>query len=332
MADKIIRWGIIGAGIIAHKMAEAVELDADSDLVAVASRTTGKAQAFADLHQIDAYDDYESLLIRDDIDVIYVATTHNFHFDNALLALEHNKHIVVEKPFTVNAMQAKILVELAREKSRFLMEAVWVRFLPSMLRLKKMLKEGVIGEVKLFNISFGGIAPAHYLPRLIDPHLAGGVTLDMGIYPITFVNYLLDEMPFKSKSFCRMSHTDVDELAVYQLQFPSGCLAVINTSFNLHTKNEALIYGSEGYIDFPNFQEGSSFTLHTHSGTRTVEKTETISEDNHPNGFVYQVAEVARCLRAGLTESAVMPADETIATMVLMDSMRTEWAFKYPFE
>lgn len=332
MSNPTLRWGIIGAGIIAQKMADAIALDPDSDLVAVASKTLEKAEVFALRNGIEASNDYQSLLTRADIDVVYVATTHNFHFENTQLALNHNKHVLVEKPFTVNAVQAQTLVDLAAQKQCFLMEALWVRFLPSMVRLKSLIIEGAIGEVRLFNMSFGGIAPDHYRPRLIDPHLAGGVTLDMGIYPITFVNFLLDAIPAPSKSLCRMSETGVDELAVYQFQYPSGCLATINTSFNLLTKSEAMIYGTKGYIEFPHFQEGSSFTLHVHEGTRDIKSSQTYSLDNHKNGFIYQVAEVVRQIRAGHLESPVIPLEETVKTMQLMDAMRAEWGFRYPFE
>lgn len=331
MANNI-RWGIIGAGLIAHKLADAVLFDPDSELAAVASKSPERAQTFAAQYGIDAAASYQALVERPDVDVIYVATTHNFHYENAVLALTHKKHLLIEKPFTVNAQQAAELIRLARENGCFMMEAIWVRFLPSMVRLKQILRSGLLGEIKLFNITFGGIAQPQYLPRLTDPLLAGGVTLDMGIYPITFVNYLLDAQPEVSKSLCRFADTGVDELAAYQFQYASGCIACINTSFNLHTRMEALIYGSLGYIDFPHFQQGTTFNVHIHNGSRTVERSETITEDNHGNGFIYQVAEVARQVRTGQLESKIISLQETLATMQLMDNLRAEWGFRYPFE
>lgn len=332
MSGTPLRWGIIGAGLIAHKLADAVNINPDSTLVAVASKSAERAQAFASQYGIEGTDDYAALVGRADIDVVYIATTHNFHYENALLALQHKKHLLIEKPFTVNAAQAKELIELAQRNGCFMMEAIWVRFLPSMIRLKQILKSGIIGDIRLFNISFGGIAQAQYLPRLTDPALAGGVTLDMGIYPITFVNFLLDAQPMASKSFCRFANTGVDELATYQLQYESGCIAAINTSFNLLTRMEAMIYGSLGYVEFPHFQQGTTFTLHIHNGTRTIESSETITEENHGNGFIYQVAEVVKQIRAGKLESNIISLSETLATMQLMDSLRGEWGFRYPFE
>lgn len=332
MTAQTLRWGIIGAGLIAHKLADAVNLDPDSTLVAVASKSLERAKEFADQYGIEAAADYEALVGREDIDVVYIATTHNFHYANAMLALRHKKHLLIEKPFTVNAAEARDIIELAGENHCFVMEAIWVRFLPSMIRLKQILKSGVIGEIKLFNITFGGIAQPQYLPRLTDPQLAGGVTLDMGIYPITFINFLLDAQPQASKSFCRPASTGVDELATYQFQYATGCIACVNTSFNLFTKMEAMIYGSLGYIDFPHFQQGKTFSVHIHNGTRTIESSQTITEENHGNGFIYQVAEVVRQIRAGKLESNIIPVGETLATMELMDNLRAEWGFRYPFE
>lgn len=332
MSVTHLRWGIIGAGLIAHKLADAVSINPDSTLVAVASKSAERAQAFAEQYGIAGTDDYAALVSRTDIDVVYIATTHNFHYENALLALQHKKHLLIEKPFTVNAAQAQELIELAQRNDCFMMEAIWVRFLPSMIRLKQMLKSGTLGDIRLFNISFGGIAQPQYLPRLTDPLLAGGVTLDMGIYPITFVNFLLDAQPTASKSFCQFATTGVDELATYQLQYDSGCIASINTSFNLLTRMEAIIYGSLGYIEFPHFQQGSTFTVHIHNGTRDIESSETITEENHGNGFIYQVAEVVKQIRAGKLESDIISLRETLTTMQLMDNLRGEWGFRYPFE
>lgn len=332
MSVTKLRWGIIGAGVIAHKMAEAISLDPDSELIAVASKTPEKAAHFAKKHGIAACENYQTLVERDDVDVVYIATTHNFHCENTLLCLNHGKHALVEKPFTVNEREARQLINLARARSLFLMEALWVRYLPSVVRLKQVIQSGAIGEVKLLNIIFGGIAPPEYKGRMYALELAGGVTLDMGVYPITLANYLLDCLPVDSHSFCTFSDSGVDELASYQLKYANGCIATINTSFNLHTRQAANIYGSKGFIEFPHFQQGPEFTVFTHNGTREIVHTETVRETHHENGFRYQVAEVARCIRAGKLESEIMPLEETAATMALMDNFRREWSFSYPFE
>ncbi len=327
-----IKWGIIGAGIIAGKMADALRISPNSQLYAVASQTPSKARMFADKYGIDKAYTYKEIVSSREIDVIYVATTHNFHFENAKLALEHGKHVLIEKPFTVNADEARELVRIAREKNLFLMEAIWVRFLPSLKLLKGKLKNHEIGEVKLFNVSFGGFVSPDYEKRLKDPLLAGGVTLDMGIYPISFVCYLLDELPIDIKSMTRFSDGGVDEISNYMFRFPSGCFANISTSFNLKMRNEAKIYGMKGFIEFPEFQAGEHFTIFKHLGTNNIKGTIEVIEKNHSNGFIYQVEEVTRCIREGKLESKIIPLNETIAIMEVMDKMRSEWGFKYPFE
>lgn len=331
MTTRPIRWGILGAGIIAHKLADAVHQDPDSQLVAVASRTPAKAAAFAEEVGIEGAS-YEALLSRDDIDVVYVATTHNFHYDNTRLALEHNKPVLVEKPFTVNADQAAGLIELARERGLFLMEAIWTRFLPAQAELQKRLAEGLIGQIKHLTLSFGAFVPPHFENRLKDPNLAGGVTLDMGIYPLTFANFLLGERPSEVRSMATFGATGVDELAGYLLRYPSGATASISTSCSLKMKQEAVIYGGEGYVEFPDFQQGSRYRHYRHDGGNQVDAGEPHEREHNPNGFVYQVAEVVRCLRAGERESPVIPLDETLAMMRLMDGMRADWGFRYPFE
>lgn len=332
MTPQPIRWGILGTGNIAHKLANAVQYDWDSQLVACASRTPGKAQAFAEHYGIDAHDQYEALLAREDIDVVYIATTHNAHHEIGRLALTYDKPVLMEKPFTVSAGEADDLIGLARSRSLFLMEAIWTRFLPAHRALRQELQDGLIGEVKHLTASFGGFAPPHYAPRIQDPDRAGGVTLDMGIYPISLFCFLLGETPSEIESMARFSDRGVDEIASYLFRFPSGALATIATSFNLKMKQEALIYGGSGYIEYPNFQSGTEFIHYRHDGANDI-----LDIQSHPflqeeNGFVYQVAEVVRCLRAGETESPTIPLDESRAIMAVMDKMRADWGLRYPFE
>lgn len=327
-----LNWGIIGAGIIAHTMADAISIASGNRLFAVASKTPDKARAFAEKHNIAHVFSYQEIVESSEVDIIYVATTHNFHFENAKLALEHGKHVMIEKPFTVNAREAHELVRIAREKKLFLMEAIWTRFLPVVKLLKQKIASHEIGEVKQMTISFGGFVPPKYEKRLTDPKLAGGVTLDMGIYPISFACYMLGEIPVEVKSMTRFSNLGVDELATYMFRFPSGCMASITTSFNLKMTNEALIYGSRGYIRFPDFPAGQKFKCFVHNGTNEIE-SEADFDENRPNhGFEYQVEEAAQCIKTGKTESEIIPLSETIAIMELMDKMRDEWGLVYPFE
>ncbi len=330
--SRKIRWGIIGPGIVAHKMARAIQMDPDSELLSVASRTPAKAVDFANAYGIGAAESYEELARDPDIDIIYIATTHNFHHENAMLALDHGKNLLVEKAFCVNAGQAREMVALARKNGCFLMEAIWTRFFPAIRQLQDVLGSGRIGELMHLSLTFGGFVPDHFRTRLMTPELAGGVTLDKGIYSISFICQVLGEIPDEIKSMARFGLSGVDELATYQFRFPSGRTAIVSTSCSLLMKSEAMLYGTLGYIDFPQFKEGREFTLSIHNGTNQISETQRFVSEHHPNGFIYEIAEVVRCLRSGKLESETIPLDETVAIIEVMDRIRAEWGFKYPFE
>lgn len=331
MTDTTIRWGILGAGVIAHNMAEAISQCDNNTLVAVASRTPEKADTFAREHHVSA-ESYESLLQRDDIDVVYIATTHNFHCENALLALSYNKHLVIEKPFTVNANEAKAIYEKAQQQQCFVMEAIWTRFLPSMQLAKKQVTDGTLGAVKAAHVSFGGIAPDCYRGRLFDPSLAGGVTLDMGIYPVSMLAFVLGEIPEVVAAHCRFSDTGVDEVTSIQLRFAGGALATINTSFNLMLGQDMHLYGDNGSLHYPRFQGKGYFTVQPIKNREYTDEPINFGAENADNGFVHQVLEAARCLRAGLTESPIIPVAESVAIMQVLDDIRAKLPMQYDFE
>ncbi|MCK5248574.1 MAG: Gfo/Idh/MocA family oxidoreductase [Spirochaetaceae bacterium] len=329
---KKIKWGIIGAGIIAEKMAAALKIVPDCELAAVASKSPERAAAFADKYRAVRACSYDEIVSDENIDVIYVATIHNYHYQCARLALENGKHVLVEKPFTVNAAEAEALAALASERNLFLMEAMWVRFLPVQQRLKTILREGRIGDIRQITVSFGKFISPQFEKRLKDPELAGGATLDLGIYPISFLSFLLGELPSEINSMCRFSESGVDEIADYTFRYPSGCIGQICTSYNLLMNDTVLIYGTKGWVEYPGFPKGNQFTLRIHDGTNDVISDEVFSEKHQENGFVYQVGEVVRCLRAGKTKSSVMPLEDSVGLMKVMDRVRKDWGLKYSWE
>lgn len=332
MSDYRVRWGIIGAGIIAEHFCSAVRLVEGCEVIAAASKSARRAEEFARKNGVPEACTYDELAGHPEVDAVYVATTHNFHAENVRTALERGKPVLVEKPFTVNAAEAESLVRLARERGLFLMEAMWVRFLPSHIRLRETLASGAIGDVRQVSVSFGNVAAPQYAGRLVDIELAGGVTLDMGCYPLSFISNMLGEIPEEVHALGRKARTGVDETADYALRYPSGALGLVSTSFNLRMKNEAVFYGTEGYalFDFPN--RSNSFTVHRYGGEGGAESAEDLHCEGAENGFVYQVREVQRCLEAGLTESPGMPIDESTALMGVMDRIRRDLGLVYPFE
>ncbi|MFW6362193.1 MAG: Gfo/Idh/MocA family protein [Spirochaetota bacterium] len=325
-------WGIMGAGIIARKMADALRSTQRATLLRVGSKSPQRAESFARELEVPRYGSYADLLQDPEIDVVYVATTHNFHYENAAAALKHGKHVLIEKPFTVNAAQADRLIALAAEKDLFLMEAIWTRFLPSWKKMREVLQEGLIGKVKYIDLSFGKFAPPQYQARLNDPALAGGATLDMGIYSLSYCCYLLGEIPRSSNSMCTLNSAGVDDFACYQLSFPSGAMAQIATGFNLWMDSRALIYGTEGAVSFHDFSSGDRFTLHSHNGGNEIVTTEDIALEHRENGFAYQVEEVITCLDQGKRESSLISHQETRDIMALMDSIRYSWNLRYEGE
>jgi len=329
--ERDLRWGILGAGIIAGRLADAVQREPGHELVAVASKTPAKAGEFAGRFGLRA-DTYEDLVADDTIDVVYVATTHNFHAENALLALEHGRHVLVEKPLTVNAAQAQALATRARQRNRFAMEAMWARFLPVWQALRETVAEGALGEVRHVDATFGGIVPPHYEPRLKDPHLAGGVTLDMGVYPLSLIGFALGERPADVVSQWRPAATGVDEIACAVLRYPRGCLAIVSTSFNLRMPEQVTLHGTEGFLQFPGFLHGDTFTVHHHGGRGDGADVREVQREREENPFVYQIREVRRRIAAGDLQSATMPLDESIAILEVMDRMREAWGLRYPSE
>ncbi|MBN2164517.1 MAG: Gfo/Idh/MocA family oxidoreductase [Pontiellaceae bacterium] len=325
-----IRWGIIGCGGIARTFAISLRALGYGELLAGASRTPGRAQAFCTEHNIPRYyTGYEQLVSDPDIDAVYVATTHNFHYGHVRLALEHGKHVLCEKPFTVNAAQAAELIELARSRKRFLMEAVWTRFLPSIQTAQKLIAEGTIGDVQTVYANFclgKSVPPDH---RLRNINLAGGALLDLGIYPISMADLVFGQKPERIVSSAVMDpETGVDEHSYYLFEYTDGRKAVLSASYSQRAPVEAVISGTGGFIRLPHFLGAQEVHLH-----RNGEPPETFE---FPYGelenFKYEIAHAMECIAAGQTESSILPPAKTLETMQTMDALRQQWNLVYPGE
>jgi predicted dehydrogenase len=248
------------------------------------------------------------------------------HKDNTIMCLEAGKATLCEKPFTVNADEADQVVRAARDRSVFCMEAMWSRFVPSMVRLRELLAEGAVGEVRMVMADFGfrtGWSPAG---RALNPRLAGGGLLDVGIYPLSLASMILG----RPESVCGLAHigeTGVDEQAAVVLKYPGGCLAVTACGVRTATPQEAWVIGTEGRIHLgPRWWAGGKLTLHA-GGRRTC-----FDVPIKGNGYNYEAEEVMHCLAAGKTESDVMPLDESVELMETMDEIRRQWGLRYPME
>lgn len=323
-----VRWGILGAGNIANRLAEGVNFLPDAELAAVGSRDLEKANAFADKHQIPRrYGSYEELVNDPDLDVIYVATTHNFHREHSLLALNAGKHVLCEKPFTINAGEAEEIVAAAQAKNLFVMEAMWTRFFPLMYRVRDLLREGAIGTPWLVQSDFGFKATFNPSSRLFDPNLGGGALLDVGVYTLSFASMVLGE-PSKISGVATLGQSGVDEVVGITLGYPSGAVADLYTTVRANTPHEATILGDKGRIRIERSWWRPDHLTISHDS----EGEEGVHMPWDSSGFNYQAAEVCRCLREGKIESDVMPHAESISIMRTMDELRSQWGLKYPGE
>lgn len=327
MSD-VINWGIIGTGNIAKKFATGLEVLADAKLLAVGSRSQRTADAFGDQFNVPRrYDSYEALVNDADVQAVYVSTPHNLHMENTLLCLESGKAVICEKPFAINAAQAQKMVDTAREKGLFLMEAMWTRYLPIMVKVREVLVDGVIGEVRMITADFGYRSNFNPKSRTFDPHLGGGALLDVGIYPLSLASMIWGK-PSRISSMAELGETGIDEQAAMILGYEGGEMAVLTTAVRTSTPHEAFILGTNGRLK-----------IHSpwwYPKTMTVsvngKDDEEIYLPYEGNGYNYEAAELMACLRTGKLESEIMPLDESLQIMETMDAIRAQWGLKYPME
>jgi len=326
--SKPIRWGILGCGSIARKFATGLAALDDAELTVVGSRSLEKARAFAaEFKAQRAHGSYADLAADPQLDVVYVATPHPMHRDPSILCLEAGKAVLCEKPFAVNAADARAVVQVARSRGLFLMEAMWTRFLPVMGQVREWLAAGVIGEPRLVTGDFGFRAGVDPQARLFNPELAGGALLDVGIYPISFACMVLGTQPRDVASLASLGDTGVDEQAGIVLRYENGALAVATTTIRTTTPQEARILGTDGMILLdPPFWKGERAVL------RTGDRQEAVDLPLEGNGYNYEAAEVGRSLRTGRTESSILPLDDTVAIIEVLDRIRAQWGLKYPME
>jgi len=323
-----VRWGILGTGAIAKQFVQGLRFVPEAEVFAVGSRSRASAQEFADKKGIPRrHASYDDLASDPDVDVVYIATPHPFHAENATLCLEAGKAVLCEKPFCVNAAEAERVVGLARKKRLFIMEGMWTRFFPLMEEVRRLVSEGAIGEVRMLNVDFGFRADLDPASRLFDPKLGGGALLDVGVYCVSFASMILGR-PSGSVGLSHLGETGVDEQASVVMEHEGGRLANLSIGIRTTTPQEATIMGTEGYIRIHTpWWRPTSMTI-----SRPGTDEETVEAPVSGNGFGYEAAEVMRCLEAGKTESDVIPLDETLSMMRTMDGIRAAWGLRYPGE
>ncbi len=323
MTDKF-RWGILGTGSIARQFAEGLTALPDAELTAVGSRSEETARRFSEKHGAQRHhSSYEAIARDPDLDAVYVSTPHSLHCENTLLLLEHGQNVLCEKPFAINLSEAERMIAKAREKKRFLMEAMWMRFNPVIRKLGELLEAGAIGEPRQVMADFGFRADFDPEQRLFNPDLGGGALLDVGIYPITFARVVFHEAPVSVVSAAGRGETGIDEQSAYLFRYESGALALLSSAIRTETPHEAVVCGTEGQIRFPR---------HFWNPDRLILNGDEQRIEIVGNGYNYEAAAVMECVRTGQLECDVMPHSETLAVQSQLDEIRAQWGLTYPGE
>jgi len=322
----MLNYGVIGAGRIAKQFCNAVN-GINGKLYAVASRSIERAEAYQKEFNFEkAYGSYEELLNDPKVDIVYIATPHGLHYEQMMLILDYKKNILCEKPFTLNAKQAKTVFDKAKKNNCFVMEAVWTRFLPTILEVKQLVEQGIIGEIKEIVNSFGFAFEYGEKGRLYDLKLGAGALLDVGIYPVSFAHLFLGApSSFETQADMDPNGFDLSEKTTFH--YPNA-IAHLESSMVEDLDSTAVIKGTKGYIKIPTFWKAEKayiYDLNDHL----------IKEISHPfivNGFEYEIMETYRMVEAGLLESSIMPHSVTLEIMKEMDELRKIWGLKYPQE
>ncbi|MFB2581040.1 Gfo/Idh/MocA family protein [Herbiconiux sp. P15] len=325
---ETIRWGILGTGGIAASFVTDIQA-AGLTVSAVGSRKVETAEAFAARFGIPAaHGSYEELAADPEVDVIYIATPHPFHAENALLAISHGKHVLVEKPFTLNAAEAERVVAAAADAGVALMEAMWSRFLPQMVRLREIVAAGTLGDVRTVLADHEQLLPSDPDHRLNAPELGGGALLDLAIYPVSFGVDVLG-IPTRVLAHATMTATGVDRQTAIILEHEGGRQSVSHSALDTAGPVRAAVVGTKARIELERtWYAPSTFRVIDPEG----EVLETFTPTAGEQGMRYEAFELERVIRAGERESPLLPHLETIAIMRVLDEVRTQIALRYPNE
>lgn len=326
---KTIRWGILGVGRIARKFASDLRLAGNCELIAIGSRTQQSAEEFNKEFPVKyCHYAYKELAQNPEVDVIYIATPHNLHYENTLLCLQHNKAVLCEKPFAMNRKQAIEMINLAKEKKVFLMEALWTKFHPHYIKTLKIVKQGLLGEIRSVLVNFG-FKPIPPVPaRLFDPELGGGTVMDIGIYNVFMAISILGK-PDHIEATMTPASTGVDEQCAILFRYKNGALAQLFSTFSSNLATEADISGTKGRIRLTSrFYEPSS-TIEFYKGRLDSKQIIDVHKEDG-FGYQYEARHVNDCLRNGLTESNVVSFADTLLLMEILDEIRKIAGIHYP--
>lgn len=322
-----MKFAILAPGHIAHSMARAVSEIGEIERYAVASRDYGRAAEFAkEWGFAKAYGSYQELAEDPEAELVYVASPHSHHYEHAKLCLEHGKHVLVEKAFTVNARQARELIRLSEEKGLLLAEAIWTRYMPSRKMIDDILAEGAIGSVTSLTANLGYILP--HVERMQNPELAGGALLDLGVYPLNFALMAFHGAVKEVHASAVMSPRCVDWVNSMTLIFEDGKMAVLHSDMLAQTDRQGVISGDKGYLEVQNINNCEEIRVYDLQRRLTMRH----QVPRQINGYEYEVLSCIKAIEAGRTECEEMPHSEILRVMELMDQIRGQWGLEYPCE
>lgn len=319
--------GILGAGGIARVMAETINGMEEAQCYAVAARDSGRAQKFAEEFGVEkAYGSYTEMLQDSQVELVYIATPHSHHYEHVKLCLEHGKHVLCEKAFTVNAAQAEEILKMAEEKGLLLTEAIWTRYMPMRKTIDEVVASGVIGKITSLSANLGYVIEQN--ERIHAPELAGGALLDLTVYPLNFASMVFGDDIVKVDASCVKIDTGVDGQDNVMLTYRDGRMATMYTTIHAQTDRRGMINGSLGYIEIENINNYESMKVYDldRKVIASYEAPEQIT------GYEYEVRAAIRAIQEGKTECEEMPHAETIRMMKLMDRIRADFGIVYPFE
>jgi predicted dehydrogenase len=327
MKHADIRWGIIGAGDVAHAFVNDFKWMKQAQLRAIASSDPGRAEAFAKKYDIPYALSYEELYSHKEIDAIYIATIHHMHFEQALSCMNAGKAVLCEKPVTINDVQFKELATVSKERQVFLMEAIWTYFLPAIIKVKQWINEGLIGEIKVIQADLAYPMDPVTQAKLFDPVMAGGSLVRLGIYPIALTYYLTEREPEHIYSSAQLTKSGVDERLAMTLQY-GDITASLFSSIVTRMTNKGRIFGGKGYIEIPDFWRARESKLFD----QQFNLVETFQDDRESHGFIYEMQHANGLILAGEYESPIVPHARSYSIQRTMTAIRKQAGVKFPME
>lgn len=320
-----MKWGLYATGGIAEAFASDFKKITGSEIVAVYARNKDKGISFCERHQIERCYDNETAFFNDsDIEAVYVSTPHTLHAEVSIKALRAGKHVLCEKPFAMNANEAKRVINIAKEQKRFVMEALWTLFLPTVQKVFEWIQADRIGEIKVIQANFGFSGSKDPLGRHLNPDLGGGALLDVGIYPVLMANVLAKSTPELISAQAKFTETGVDGTTFINAKYPNGILALLGASIEVNLINDLVIYGEKGKIVVPLFWMANEATCMSDEGCETF-----ISDEHQKRGYHYETQAMIDAINKGLLSHEFVSHQFTIKLMETLDRVRNEIGLVY---